>query len=211
MQRIVTSFMRLRAAIGWTGMLLPVLVWAGGVANGLELQKSISQYWWTPSRDVFVGVLAVAGALLLAYKGYDAGDRRTTFLAGVSAFLIAIFPAAWGMESISYLGIPGDVSGVIHYGSAILFFGLLGYMSYFRFTKGHDRKRRKRQRNKVFRVCGIVIFASLAAMIVGALAFPEWSEESSLVFWFESVMLVAFGISWAVKGQVILHDIARKG
>lgn len=212
--RLVVSYMTLRSAIGIAGMVLAIVVALGGLLAGLPLQDSISAYYWTTSQDILVGTLAIAGALLLTYKGYDKTDNWIATLMGVSAIGIALFPTLNGYhgemsDSVGFFQLSGYVTNVLHYVFAASLFLLLGYMSYFQFTKTNERKNvsvQKEQRNVIFRACGIVIVAAFALLVLLKAIAPQFSEDFNTVFWLEFVMLVAFGVSWLTKGQLILKD-----
>jgi hypothetical protein len=66
---------------------------------------------------------------------------------------------------------------------------------------------RKKQRNRVYRTCGIVIFVSIAGIPIAGLD-GIWEHIKFLkpTFVLETIALVAFGISWLTKGEAILKD-----
>lgn len=116
----------------------------------------------------------------------------------------------------------------LHYLSAALMFAILGYFSFFVFTRVQTRAApadttNKRRRNLIYRIMGILIFAAIAALAVKlglvtwllaparAAAFLAWWDGLYLTFVFESVALVAFGISWAVKGRLFGLDDPPEG
>ncbi len=74
---------------------------------GWNLLPSISHYFYTPARDVFVGALIAASVALLALSGRD---RATTLLdiSAVFAPLIAIVPTGIGDDSGLTCPAPGD-------------------------------------------------------------------------------------------------------
>ncbi len=58
------TYLALRKAVGWIGILLPLVLILGMllIFRGDAIQKTISQYYYTGMRDVFVGALcAIAG------------------------------------------------------------------------------------------------------------------------------------------------------
>jgi hypothetical protein len=56
-------------------------------------------------------------------------------------------------------------------------------------------------------VCGIAIFASLATLgILTAVLGKEGLGATAWTLVFETIMLLAFGISWLVKGETIYKD-----
>jgi hypothetical protein len=56
----------------------------------------------------------------------------------------------------------------------------------------------KARRNGVHQACGVLIVASIVLVIVSNIVDPPGSWHA--LFWLESVGVVAFGISWLVKG-----------
>jgi len=89
---LVINYMHLRKTVGWVGTLLPViLLVATPMALAIEnspcavLPGSVSGYYYSPGRNIFVGVQCAIGLFLIAYVGYDLGDRLVTDAAGVFA------------------------------------------------------------------------------------------------------------------------------
>jgi len=56
---------------------------------------------------------------------------------------------------------------------------------------------RKRQRNRLFRACGLVIAASIVLVLVSNAVDPP--SEWHTLLWLEMICVVAFGVSWLVK------------
>jgi TRAP-type C4-dicarboxylate transport system permease small subunit len=93
---------------------------------------------------------------------------------------------------------------------ATLFFLTLIYFSLCLFTKTGEKQtpsRRKLQRNIVYRVCGYTMAACLVLIALVSLFGPASLESYRPKFWLESVLVVAFGISWLTKGEAILRDV----
>ena len=205
---LIISYLTLRKLIGVLGAGLPfVMAVGGGIIFQTDLQGTISGYYYTAMRDVFVGILCAIGVFLISYHGYDRADFIAGKLGGLFAMGIAIFP----------MTPPGDASpaarviGAIHYASAALFFLTIAYFSIFQFTKTNPEKPptlRKVQRNKVYLLCGWTILVCLALIGVYNLL-PDGAvvlKNVHPVFWLETIADVAFGISWIVKGEAILSD-----
>ena len=65
---MVFSYLALRKSIGFLAIALPFVVSLGAlIFFQTGLQKSISSYYHTDMRDVFVGTLCVIGFFLLSY------------------------------------------------------------------------------------------------------------------------------------------------
>ncbi len=204
------SYLALRKTIGLLGITLPFVLWLGALLLfQTGIQSSLSSYYHTGMGDVFVGTLCVIGVFLLSYRGYEraddiAGDLACLFAVGVALFPVAPDNAAEGGASLA---------GYVHLACAGLFFSTLTYFSLRLFTKTHADKpptRRKRQRNKVYRTCGYtmgicVVLIAVCYILPGPI--ESLLEAYNPVFWLESVAVVAFGISWFIKGEAMLKDV----
>src|SRR6266498_3589357 len=92
---LVLSYLDLRKAIGIIGMALPfVLAFGKIIIESPGIQSSISSYYYTVMRDVFVGSLCAIAVFLLSYRGYERQDNIAGVLAGLLAFGTAFFPIA---------------------------------------------------------------------------------------------------------------------
>ncbi len=80
------SYLALRKAVGWIGILLPFVLMPGGYFIFKEniTLKNLSVCYHTGMRDVFVGSLCAISLFLFFYKGYDKWDNRMGSLAGDS-------------------------------------------------------------------------------------------------------------------------------
>jgi hypothetical protein len=201
----IISFLTLRQAVGYLGILLPFVLAIGNLVflSG-GLQESVSDYVNTGMRGVLVGVLCVIGAFMIAYQGYDRWDSLFTNAAGIGAVGVALCPTPPSHPSHR-----ATVVGYFHYAFGALMFISLIVIALWLFRKtGPDPgpTRQKQLRNRIYLICGIAMVVALA--LAGAASLPFASGLNSLhpVFWMESVAIVAFGTSWLVKGQAILRD-----
>jgi hypothetical protein len=204
---LVLSYLGLRKAVGIIGFALPfVLAFGKILLQGPGRQSSISGYYYTDMRDVFVGSLCAIGIFLMSCRGYDSRDEIAGRLACLFAIGVALFPTTPYMSAT-----PRDrIIGVVHLSFAALLFLTLAYFSLALFTKTVPDKaptRRKLQRNIVYRVCGYTILASvLSVAVVELTPVKALVERLTPVFWLESLAIVAFGVSWLTKGETILKD-----
>ncbi|HET8922593.1 MAG TPA: hypothetical protein VFN26_06305 [Candidatus Acidoferrum sp.] len=77
----------MRKAVGIIGVALPfALAFGKMLLQGSGLQPSISAYYYTDMRNVFVGSLCAIGVFLLSCKGYDWRDEA----AGIAACVFAV-------------------------------------------------------------------------------------------------------------------------
>src|SRR6478672_7886100 len=93
---LVFSYLTLRNLIGFSGMLLPlILMFAtkkGSGDRGIEL--SISDYYYTNYGDVLVVLLSVIGVFLFTYNGYKWTEKMLTKFAAIAAIGVAFSPTA---------------------------------------------------------------------------------------------------------------------
>lgn len=193
------SYLALRKAVGWIGILFPFVLVFGAVIIFCEplIQRSISYYYHTGMRNVFVGVLCAEALFLFFYVGHDKRDDWAGNIAAIFAIGVAWFPT-------TKVGV--DTIGVIHYVCAVGFFLTLAYFSIFLFTLGGEKpSRQKLNRNRIFKICGYLMLACLLAMLIYKLS-PAKDSKIPFVYWAETIALIAFGISWLTKGGALYPD-----
>src|SRR5262245_63273661 len=90
---LVVSYLTLRQMIGWIGLLMPFFVRVGAfLREGIRSTDSISAYYYTGQRDVFVSTLVLVGILLTCYRTQAVRDNVVAIIAGVAAIGIGLFP-----------------------------------------------------------------------------------------------------------------------
>lgn len=194
----IISYYTLRILIGATGILLPLLVvigkWVSDKTPALEY--SISDYYDNGAAgDILVGILFVLGFFLLTYKGPEKIDNITADVGCVAALGVALFPTtATGWVHI------------LHFVFAMSLFSVFIFFSLILFRKTDPFKPmtpEKKNRNYIYLSCGIIMIICIVA-IAGTILLIDYSisEKYKLVYWFESIALVAFGISWITKSEM---------
>ncbi len=195
------SYLALRKAVGWIGISLPFVLMLGVflIFRGEMVLNSISLYYHSGMRDVFVGAICAIALFLFFYKGYDKWDNRAATLAGFFAVGIALFPT---VEAKPYNWV-----AIVHFICASSFFLTLAVYSMFLFTRKEAYPtKRKLTRNKIYITCGSVMIACLIAIMLFLVFFEPGHPESDFVFWAETIALVAFGVSWLTKGGTLYPD-----
>ena len=185
--------LRLRAMIGWLGMLLPWIV----VLLVQYFPRSISATWYTNACTPFMIILGAASILLICYKGYTRVDDVLLTCSGIAGLFICLFPCSIPEVSgeVGTFLIDKKISAIIHNVSAITFFGLLSYNSFFLFTKSSgDMTRNKKIRNVIYRVCGVGMVASFGLFLL-----PDFYIKTWLI---ETVALFFFGVSFLTKADI---------
>jgi uncharacterized membrane protein YiaA len=208
----VISHDTMRIMLGILGIFLPFILIIGGIIIfDKPVQPSISDYYHTGMRDVFVGSLWAIGIFLLIYRGPEKIDFFLAKLACAFAVAISLFPTPPTESNQGGLG----WVGWLHYTFAGLFFAVLIVFTLFLFTKtkkGVPPTNQKMIRNRVYIACGLVMLVSI--LLIGLYTLTPMENETQLkqynpVFWLETIAIVAFGISWFVKGEAILKDRAN--
>lgn len=234
---LVIHFLTLRRVLGLIGIALPFVLLIGeNLRDRLAryavprvdralIEVSISAYFHTGMRDVFVGSLCAIAVFLICYKGYQRIDNLVANAAGLAVLLVALFPTPEVSREASEEALPiaGSITlfsgryapdpafvGWVHFGAATVFLVLLAGMSLFLFTKSDPAAAPnpwKEQRNFIYRLCGVVMLFCVAAIAVAKLILGEAAERStSYVFWFEALAVIAFGVSWLTKGKGFRDD-----
>lgn len=217
---LVISYLSLRKAIGIIGVALPfvlalgnILLRALGIQSALHgpvIEDSISSYYYTDLRNIFVGSMCAIGVFLMSYRGYDRRDVRAGRFAFVCALGVAFFPTTPLSPALPPATLDQKLIGGVHLTFAALLFLTLAYISLKLFTQTDPNKaptRQKLQRNKVYRVSGYIMLACIALIVVAALPpINAMVKQLSPRFWLEAIAIVAFGVSWLTKGEAILKD-----
>ena len=206
------SFLAVRAVIGVLGVLLPVvLVFVDRyVFNEHPFPRdSLSRYYYSGTREWFVGTMAATGAFLIAYKATERSlDNLLSFVAGVAAALIALFPTGRPSETPplpenALQRLLGEITvTTVHYAASAVFIGCLAALCVCFGIREGRRRRRKDTRSPTFwRFVHFACAGAMGAAIVWILVTsgldvgPSWSLLLG-----EWVCSWAFGISWALKG-----------
>lgn len=185
--------LRLRAMIGWLGMLLP---WIVVLLIG-SFPPSISATWYTNACTSFMIILGAASFLLMCYKGYSKIDDILLTCSGIAGLCICLFPCSIGSgeEKIGTFLIKGTISATIHDISAVIFFVLLAYNSFFLFTKSSgEMTRNKKIRNFIYRICGIGMIGSFLLLLLPSFYIKTWLVEAVALFF--------FGVSFLTKADI---------
>lgn len=202
---LVHSYLYLRRAIGIIGTALPAVLIIGKlIVDGGGLQDSISAYFYTDMRGVFVGSMCAVGAFLLSYRGYDVIDDIAGNLAGVAAIGVGLFPTAPKDPSAT-----AALIGVLHLVFASIFFLTIAFFAIvlFRRTSEMGPSERKVQRNRLYLTCGVLIIACLLAIAVVHQFFNAATAGLHPELWLESIAVMSFGLAWLTKGEAILGDV----
>lgn len=205
---VVLSYLALRKAVGCVALGLPFVLaipwWF--LRDPHMLQSSISAYYYTGMRNLFVGSLCAISMFMLCCRGYDLKDEIAGIFSSICALGVAFFPTTPDGPTTQF---QGEI-GTVHYVFAALLFLTLAYFCLRLFKMSAEGKtvtRKKLQRNRVYTVCGYAILASILLIaIFKACHFQHVIGPLSPGIFFETTALIAFGFAWLIKGETFLKD-----
>jgi hypothetical protein len=214
--QLVISYTLLRQVVGWIGTLLPIVLLVGVAISSTQARPdSMSGYYYTDMRNVFVGALCALGAFLGAYDGYDDLDRWITNIAGFCAVGVAFCPTkptvcvpgpqVCPASSVAQLSTGQQVVGDIHVFFAVTTFVMLGLMA-LRFAKGGKTPPPAQdsiRENWIYCASGITILSCVLLAVLSNLLPASVNAHWPLLFIFEAVAVFSFGVSWFVKGRTM--------
>jgi hypothetical protein len=229
-QLYARSYLQIRLLIGLTGFLLPLslvgLDWLF-MTEGRQIQGSMSAYYHTPARDLFVAGLCVVGVLLLTYLTAQlwTWDFVLSSLAGVCVLVVAFFPT-WrpGLSQASTrcgespLTPPGCTAlqqrfgeqqvATVHSVAAVTFVVLLAALSLvFAARAKHDGEPDTR-RHLYLTCAAVIVLAGLWAILGPTLRLSTYSVQRTYAG--EFVAFYAFSISWFAASWDLISGILRK-
>ena len=213
--RYVRSYLLLRFLIGVLGVGIPVVivlvdaVWFDGTPTPRD---SLSAYYYSGMREVFVGGLAATGVFLLGYKIADTNlDNLLSSVAGVGALGVALAPTTRSGTDVPLTPLQKSLSetgvAAIHVISAFAFILALAGMSVLFARREKTRRDGAGKRSREFwswfhLACTGTIIAALAWIGIFRFAL-DWPRYALLIG--EALAVMAFGLSWLAKG----YDLSR--
>ena len=212
---ISRSYVLMRTLVGLLGILLPIVLLLGDrwfLRTEWAVRGSLSAYYHSGMRDIFVSILAIVGMLLGTYKITERNrDNLLSLLAGIAAIGVALFPT--GIPD----GIDADLTPlqeqlgerpteIVHYACAAVFIVSLGILCYD-FAKrervrpqhraGHDALMPPTFWYSFHLLMSILIFSAIGFIVV-----TQWAGvfDTHSILIGETVVTLAFGLSWLAKG-----------
>ncbi|MBU1571911.1 MAG: hypothetical protein KJ875_03310 [Alphaproteobacteria bacterium] len=216
----VLSYHRVRQALGAVALLLPLSLIVGGLGVEGGLRDSLSNYFFSPLREVFVGALWAIGVFLMSYKGYARrsderfSDQVLARISGLSALMVSVFPSLEDCpvkteicvlpeRTVTQIWVHTGPSAWVHNMSAVVFFLCLVVFCLVQFPKTTDLARRR-----IYRACGYGILATLVlitsaflAARLGGDAAADFVSRHNLIFWGEALGVWIFALAWLTKGK----------
>ena len=223
------SYLLTRVVVGFLGVLLPTLLFAldGLFLDGSAVVRgSLSAYYHSAARDLFVGVLCVTGFLLITYMAAQRStwDFWLSSLAGIAAVGVAFLPTSrpdlpptaplCGTDGAVTPGCTplqqalGETSvATVHYICAGVFILSLAAIC-FVFARRDEVRTGSIGQARLHRTCGWVIVGAVAWIVVGRFVGVELFGLTPLYVG-EVVSIYAFGTSWIAKGRDLLKGVFR--
>jgi hypothetical protein len=232
--QLLRDYMSLRRVVGWIGTLLPATLIAGNTIFTRTLPDSMSDYYYTHMRNILIAALSVLGIFLICYAGYDAWDRWLTNSSGFG--LIGVAFCVPSPDTPVRLSTVQRVVADLHFACAAVALVALAFMS-LRFTRtystpdspgpgamnwvraafgfapdgpGEPRTPAKRRRDRVYRVCGFGMFATMALAGLANIVPASAQDGIPFLFIFEALTVIGFGVAWLVKGQAMVVPATLK-
>lgn len=205
------SYLLMRAVIGFIGVALPFALVLGdwGLERGSPLVRgSLSAYYYSGMRDVFVGALCVTGLFLLTYKVFEHNlDNMLSTVAGVAALGVALFCTNRpGSPPVALTPLQArlgeDRVATVHYTCAAVFILSLGIISlYFGIREGRRTEHVGRLSPLFWRrfhwTCSAGI--GVAVLFIAVCELTGWLQRYDLIVG-ETLAVLSFGVSWLMKG-----------
>ena len=143
-------------------------------------------------RSYFVGFLFAVGAILFANKGYSRWEDIFLNIAGVSAWLIALFPMPWTGKLAPLYWMHGT--------AAIIFFLAIASVAAFCSHATVKLINDPVQRKLYMGIYGSLAFLMIASPIAAYILNAHILRKDNAIYWVEFCGIWAFAVYWIVKG-----------
>lgn len=211
------SFVTMRLGSGGLAFLLPIALVV--IVHWLDddqpwIRGSLSEYYYSGAREVFVGGLSAIVVFLIAYRVLEWSlDNVLSWIAAVFLLVVVVFPTGRPSEEME-CGHPSEqidctplqnalsesLVETLHYIGAIVFIGSLAMISFFFCVREARRTQRGWLPPAFWWKWHLLWVALIVAAIVWILVTRTgWGPKQSL-FIGEVVAVWAFALSWIAKG-----------
>lgn len=211
------TFITQQRVISALGLFLPVFLVGWSVIQGTGIRGSLSEYYYTPVRDVFVGTLFALAMFLWSYRGYHPeqperrADRVVAKIAAVAALLTALAPLRPRQEGQCTLlqCVLGDMpTEWIHHSSAAIFLLALATFCLVLFPMTAISRPGMTRRLVIYGICGTTIVVALLLMVLWTflpdeIYFALGRYKPILIL--ETMALFAFSIAWWLRSRSVEH------
>jgi len=219
------TYFSLRMGLAVLAFAMPLVLFGyGKVRYGLDLQPSMSRYFWAaaadqcasfPMRTILVGFLFAIGAGLYLYKGLTQLENTLLNLAAVCAAVVAIYPERLSVEGAAtdqglaqvFQSCPAVMALAdvpvfpIHYVAAVVLFVLLAAVAWFCAGNSLEYLPPDQDAAKYRRLYKGIAVAMVTFPILGFVVAYIFGFASSKIFVIEAAGIWTFGAFWAVKSR----------
>ncbi len=221
------TYFSLRMGLVLLAFAMPLALYGyGKIRYGLDLQPSMSRYFWAvaadqcasfPMRTIFVGFLFAIGVGLYLYKGLTPLENTLLNFAAVCAAVVAIYPERISREgaatdqglaqifqSCPAVGALADMPAFpipIHYIAAVLLFVLLAAAAWFCAGNSLEYLPPDQDAAKYRRTYKAIAMAMVGFPVLGLVVAYIFGFGSSRIFFIEAAGIWTFGVFWAVKSR----------
>jgi hypothetical protein len=206
-----------RMVVGFIGITLPTALFLVDwffLRRPAAFKGSISAYYHTPARDLFVAGLCVNGVALLTY--FVGETKKIDFwlsaLAGFAVIVVAFAPTMRPDSTLRQTQLQeafGERAvATVHYISAAIFILSLAAICFFPFARREKEKYNHEGRAQLHRVFGVLILMGILWIGIGNLLDAEILGLTPLYLG-EIVAVYAFGSSWTLMAWDSLQERRR--
>ena len=208
-KHITQTYLNLRVGMAAMALLLPLLLMAGSwLSTNVVFQSSISAFYHTPMRNLFVGLLVAVGSFLYLYKGFSNEENIALNFAGVFSIGVAFLPTGISKEVCDPEAIPKMdcpfTAPWLHGISAVLFFLCIAYVCIYRGKDTVELIRDNKIRDKYFSIYRIIGFFMVALPLL-SVAIAFFVARGYWLFIFEFAAIWVFAIFWLAKVKELEH------
>lgn len=209
-KHLLATYFGLRLGMGFIALAFPLLLCIGGlILTATEIQGSLSAYYHTPMRNVFVGGLFAIGPFLYLYKGFSSKENIALNVAGILAIGVAIFPMA------APAGITIYTNPALHGFCAVVFFACIAYVCIFRsgdtlpLVSNENARQRYRQTYLVIGILMIVLPLT-AALLLNIYNNVFGPNTDTVILGIEWGGVWVFSAYWLIKTWELHHSCAER-
>lgn len=215
-QQLGRTFITQQRVIAVLAFFLPLFLIGWSIANGQPLRGSISEYYFTPVRDVYVGTLCALALFLWSYRGYHPtnpelrADRIVAKIASIAAALTALAPLkpredGWTCTMLQCVfGV--NITYWVHNIAAAVFLFALAIFCLVLFPMSAIPDRDVNRNLVVYGISG-------ATMVIAVLLMVLWTFLPVEIYFMlgrykpilllETIALLAFAASWLLRSRAV--------
>lgn len=214
-QQLGRTFLSQQRVISILSFFLPSFLIGWSVLSGEGIRGSISEYYYTPVRDVFVGTLCALALFLWSYRGYHPTkpelwlDRVVAKVASVAAAVVALAPLKPRQEgqcTLLQCVFGEQTADWIHNVAAVVFLLALSTFCLVLFPMTAIDRPDVGRRLVVYGVCGATILISLLLMVLWKFLPVDvyfLLGRYKPILLLETAALTAFGIGWLLRSTAV--------